>query len=295
MTSSTEPAPFALVLSGGGARGFAHVGVLRALEARGLRPAAVVGVSMGAVVATTYALRDDWYSALLAMDTRAFPRPFRTVGGDRPPLRARVGRLFDYARAMRDMFLGWGIGTHALFAGARLLRELTLGRNLEDRIPVAVCATDLRAGVRVVFRSGSASAAAYASSALAGVLPPLRRGDQLLCDGVYADVAPIDVARSFGHHVVVAVDAGQALVSEIRNGYQALTRAIEICQMTHAHLHFQEADLVLAPIFGRTIDTLDFSARRECVAAGVRAVRRNSPALRQLLGQTDSRLASQRL
>jgi NTE family protein len=296
MTSSTAPTPFALVLSGGGARGFAHVGVLRALEARGLRPAAVVGVSMGAVVATTYALRDDWYSALLAMDTRAFPRPFRTVAGGRPPLRVRIGRLFDYGRAMREMFLGWGIGTHALFAGTRLLRQLTLGRNLEDgRVPVAVCATDLRAGVRVVFRSGSASAAAYASSALAGVLPPLRRGDQLLCDGVYADLAPIDVARSFGHPAVVAVDAGQALVSEVRNGYQALTRAVEICLMTHAHIRFQEADLVLAPTFARTIDTLDFSARRECVAAGIRAVRRNDAALRQLLGQTGSRLASQRL
>jgi NTE family protein len=283
-TSSTVPAPFALVLSGGGARGFAHVGVLRALEARGLRPAAIVGVSMGAVVATTYALRDDWYSTLLAMDTRAFPRPFRSVGGGRPPLRVRVGRLFGYARAMREMFLGWGLGTRALFAGARLLRQLTLGRNLEDgRIPVAVCATDLRAGVRVVLRSGSASAAAYASSALAGVLPPLQRGDQLLCDGVYADIAPIDVARSFGCPAVVAVDAGQALVSEIRNGYQALTRAVEICQLTHAHLRFREADLVLAPTFARTIDTLDFSARRECVAAGIEAVRRNRAELRRLL------------
>jgi NTE family protein len=121
------------------------------------------------------------------------------------------------------------------------------------------------------------------------VLPPLRRGDQLLCDGVYADIAPIDVARSFGYPAVVAVDAGQAQISEIRNGYQALTRAIEICQMTHAHLHFQEADLVLAPTFARTIDTLDFSARRECTAAGVRAVRHNYAALRQLLGQTADR------
>lgn len=297
MTSSARPAPFVLVLSGGGARGFAHVGVLRALERRGLRPAAVVGVSMGAVVATAYALRDDWYSALLAMDTRAFPRPFRTVEDGQRPLRARLGRLFHYARATRDVFLGWGPGTPALFAGARLLRRLTLGRNLEDgRVPVAVCATDLRAGVRVVLRSGSASAAAYASSALAGVLPPLRQGDQLLCDGAYADVAPIDVARSFGHPFVVAVDAGQSLVSgEIRNGFQALTRAVEICQMTHAHLHFLEADLVLTPTFARTIDTLEFSARRECVAAGMRAVRRNGAALRQLLGQTGSRVASQQL
>jgi NTE family protein len=294
MASSARPAPFVLVLSGGGARGFAHVGVLRALEGLGLRPAAVVGVSMGAVVAATYALRDDWYSALLAMDTRAFPRPFRTVGIGQAPLRARLGMLFDYGRAIRDMFLGWGLGTPALFAGARLLRLLTLGRNLEDgRIPVAVCATDLRAGARVVLRSGSASAAAYASSALAGVLPPLRRGEQLLCDGAYADVAPIDVGRSFGHPVVVAVDAGQSLVSrEIRSGFQALTRAAEICQMTHAHLHFKQADLVLAPTFGRTIDTLGFSARRECVAAGVRSVRRHEAVLRQLLGQTGSGSAS---
>ena len=57
---------------------------------------------------------------------------------------------------------------------------------------------------------------------------PLRRDGQLLCDGAYADIAPIDVARSFGHPAVVAVDAGQALVSEIRNGYQALTPAVEI-------------------------------------------------------------------
>lgn len=118
----------------------------------------------------------------------------------------------------------------------------------------------------------------------------------MLCDGTYADLAPIDVARSFGHPIVVAVDAGQSLVStEIRNGFQALTRAVEICQMTHAHLHFEDADLVLAPTFRRTIDTLDFAARRECVAAGVRAVRRNDAALRQLLGQTGSRIASQRL
>jgi NTE family protein len=185
---------------------------------------------------------------------------------------------------MQEMFFGWGIGTSALFAGTRLLRQLTLGRNLEEaRIPVAVCATDLRAGTRVVFRSGRASAAAYASSALAGVLPPLRLGQQLLCDGVYADIAPIDVARSFGYPAVVAVDAGQALFSEVRNGYQALTRAVEICQMTHAHLRFERADLILRPIFSRKIDTLDFSARRECVAAGMRAVRRRRRELEGLL------------
>jgi len=60
--------PFGIVLAGGGARGFAHVSVLRALEHDGLVPSVVVGVSMGAVVGVTYATRDDWYDALLSVD-----------------------------------------------------------------------------------------------------------------------------------------------------------------------------------------------------------------------------------
>ncbi len=276
---------FALVLSGGGARGFAHAGVLRALEIYGPRPAALVGVSMGAVVAATYALREDWYPALLGMDTRGFPPPFRSRDPQAVSLRKRFGRLLAVFNASREMFWGWGVGTRSLTAGTRLLHDLTGGMSLEGgRLPVAVCATDLQSGERVVLRSGSAAQAAYASSALAGVLPPLRRDGGLLCDGAYADIAPIDVARSFGQPVVIAVDAGQPQpVSEIRNGFQALTRAIDICQLAHAHLRFDQANLVLHPRFRRVIDTLDFDARRECVAAGMKAVRRMRRELKRLL------------
>ncbi len=286
---SVSRASFTLILSGGGARGFAHAGVLRALEAYGFRPGALVGVSMGAVVAVTYSQREDWYPALLGMDTSAFPRPFRSGDGSATPLRKRLGRLFVSLEAAREMFWGWGFGTRALTAGTRLLRGLTGGRRLEDgRVPVAVCATDLRTGERVVLRSGSASQAIYASSALAAVLPPLRLGERLLCDGAYADIAPVDVARSFGHCAVIAVDAGQPQpILEIRNGFQALARAIDICQLTHAHLRFGEADLVLHPTFRRVIDTLDFDARRECVAAGMRAVRCVRRELQRLLRAED--------
>ena len=62
-----------LVLSGGGARGFAHVGVLRALNHLGIYPDLIVGVSMGAAVGATYALNDDWYDALIDMDISGFP------------------------------------------------------------------------------------------------------------------------------------------------------------------------------------------------------------------------------
>ncbi len=278
-----EHRPFTLVLGGGGARGFAHAGVLRALEHEGYRPSAIVGVSMGAVVGVTYALRPDWYTALLAMDTGAFPGPLSVH--ETKGLRERAQVLVSYAQAARDLLYDWGPGVHALAEGKDLLRTLTQDQNLEAcRLPVAVSTTDLNSGKRHVIHTGNAAEALYASSALAGVLPPLPDGDRLLADGAYADIAPIDVARSFGFPLVLAVDPGQALLTmEVKNGYQALMRAMEICHIQHADMCFAAADLVLKPPFPRTIDTLDFGARRTCTAAGIRAVRQHRPALAALL------------
>ncbi|MFV1986914.1 MAG: patatin-like phospholipase family protein [Gemmatimonadota bacterium] len=267
---------FTLVLAGGGARGFAHVGVLRALEASGLRPAAIIGVSMGAVVAATYALNPDWYRLLVAMDTGVFPGP-GSLG--RAPDAHWLRRVITGLGSVRDMWTlvhGWGVGERAQPDASALLHELTQDMDLDEgRIPIALCATDLRTGVRVVLEKGLAADAAYASAALAGVVPPLEKDGYLLCDGAYADLAPIDVARRFGPPTVIAVDLVQPLADgRIHNGFQALTRAVEICHLHHAELRFQEADVVLRPHFRRPIGALDFGAKRECIAAGVRAVHR---------------------
>ena len=278
--------PYTLVLSGGGARGFAHVGALRALESFGWRPAALVGVSMGALVGVAWALREDWYPALMRIDAASLPRPlrpFRSVGTT--PWRARAGGCLDFVRAGWDMFVGWGVGAPALRQGRLVLRDLTQGKRLEQgRVPVVTCATDLRTGDRIVLEGGDAAEAIYASTALAGVFPPLRRGECLLADGAYADIAPVDVARELGPSPVIAVDAGQELQArEPTNGFEALSRAVEICQRTHAHLRLERADLVLRPAFRRPIDTLEFSARRECAAAGAVAVRQRRQELADLL------------
>jgi NTE family protein len=277
--------PFALVLAGGGARGFAHLGVLRALEAAGYRPAALVGVSMGAVVSAGYCLRPDWYSATLAMDTSAFPAPMPTDQQQSASRRYRWRARWLRLRLVYGALTGWGVGVPARSAGIRALRTLTLGRKLDDaRLPLAVCATDLRGGRRHVMRTGDASEALYASVALAGILPPLERDGLLLADGAYADVAPVDVARAFGHRVVIAVNPDQEpATADIRNGLQALQRAMEICNLSHAGARFRQADLVLNPLFRRSVDMLDFAARRECVAAGIRAVRAQRKIIAALL------------
>lgn len=275
--------PFTLVLSGGGARGFSHVGVLGALEEAGVRPSALVGVSMGAVVSTTYAMRTDWYEALLEMDTSGFPQPVHAESEEEE--RPLIRRALDYAHVAWNMVHGWGAPPSAVEAGRAVLARLLGPASLEDgRVPVAVCATDLTTGRRVTMRSGKASDAVYASAALAGVLPPFRRGDHLLADGAYSDIAPIDVARDFGHPVVIVVDPSQAWESApVTNGLQSLMRATEICHLRHAELRMREADVVLRPDFGRSIDILDFDARYDCVEAGAEAVARNMATIRDAL------------
>lgn len=276
--------PFTLVLAGGGARGYAHVGVLRALERMGLAPAGLVGVSMGAIVAATYSLRDDWYPALLSVDLSGSPQAdsgWQSTGVRRAGLR----RAWGYAQATWNLVNGWGATDEEIEASRHAL-EVLLGRHrLEDgRVPVTVCATDLRSGSRVEFSSGPAVPAVYASSALAGVLKPTEQGDLLLVDGVYADDAPVDIARRMGSSVVIAVDPSQGAGEvSITNGLQAVMRAMEVCHLGHAHLRLATADVVLRPRFARCIDVLDFGARRECVVAGIRAVRRARGYLEQTL------------
>ena len=87
-----------------------------------------------------------------------------------------------------------------------------------------------------------------------------------------------------GHPIVVAVDAGQSNPpSSIRNGFQALVRAVEICHQHHARLRFGDADLVLRPEFPHPVDTMNFGAKRECIAAGLHVVRFNRGHIRDLL------------
>lgn len=285
MSEALSHRSFTLVLASGGARGYAHAGVLRALEAEELRPSAIVGVSMGAVIGATYALRRDWYETILDVDTSPFPKRLPTPEEWKGSSWEWMYAVGTYARIAYQSTLGWGVGKKAFSYTTHTLRKLTRGRDLEEgRVPIAVCATDLRTGSREILRSGPAAEAAYASAAIPGIFPPARVGDRLLVDGAYADIAPVDVARTFDTSLVLVVDPTQPLAPrQVENGFQAMLRAVEICQMRHADLRFDDADLVLRPPFRRTIDTLEFDARRECVAAGMRAVRQRRRALRDVL------------
>ncbi len=244
---------------------------------------------MGAVVAATYTLRDDWYDALLSADTSAFPEPDQVVRPGVPRNQPRLRSALEAVHFAWNTLSGWGAPERAVHAGRDVLNELVGDADLRDgHVPVAVCTTDLLSGARVILREGRAHDAVYASCALAGIVPPLEKDGMLLADGVYTDAAPVDVARRLGPPCVVVVDPHQATsgAAQIRNGLQAAMRAMEICYLKHTELRVASADVVIRPEFGRYVDTLEFATgtRRMCVAAGIRAARRSLKALHRVLG-----------
>jgi len=283
--SPRQPPPrIGVVLSGGGARGFAHAGFLRALNHLGIYPDIIVGVSMGAVVGGTYALNHAWYDDLIDMDTSGFPLlpDFSEEGTINYLKNLRLSQ-----KVITGMYFGWGAGQPTVEWGRAMLRRLTLGKTLEEaRIPIFASATDMESGERVVIGSGLAEDAIYASSALAGILPPASRDGRLLIDGGYSDLAPIDVARNAGADIVIVSDAATSFRSSLPvNGIQAMYRAIEICQNEHTRLRAAQADLVIRPQFDTPVGVLDFKRKRHCAAAGARATFRMRRNLLELMSR----------
>lgn len=198
-----------LALGSGVARGFAHIGVLRGLEARGVQPDVITGTSIGALAGAAYAAGrldafEDW---ALSLSKRRFWR-----------------------------YLDLRMGGGGLIGGNRLndLLEQHLGDLLieELKIPFAAIAADLVSGHEIWLRDGPLPAALRASYALPGVFPPVERDGRWLVDGAIVNPVPVSVARAMEARIVIAVNLnadsfGRARVPSPAPEAEALMRAIK--------------------------------------------------------------------
>lgn len=271
-----------MVLGGGGVRGLAHAGVLGALDREGLRPSVLVGVSMGAVVAATYAARSDWVSALEGVDRThlpAFTDPRENEGLD------LVRAALRSARRLAPTFWTWGRQGYEEY-GRSTLAELFGDVTTFDRtrIPLGMVATDLHVGERVVLTKGDLVPATLASAAIPGIARPVEIDGQVLIDGGFADPAPVDVARELGADVVLAVYTGQHLEpTGTDNWLLTLLRGLEIAQRKFAEERLAAADLVVRPDFSKRVNALNFSVVDDVVSRGVACGRAHAEAVRALL------------
>lgn len=180
--SGGDRSTLGLALSGGGAYGAAHVGVLQELRARGIRPDVVAGTSSGALVAAAYAA--DVSQAAIEQAARAF----RWSSIARVSLTPRLGLLDS------------GALTDAIH---RTLGADPLIEDLPRRF--AAVATDVRTRTSVVIDSGPLDLALRATIAVPGLLPPVRRGREVLMDGGMLDNVPVSAARRLGASTVIVV------------------------------------------------------------------------------------------
>lgn len=186
-----------LVLSGGGARGLAHIGVIEELERRGYEIVSVTGTSMGAVVGAVYAMgkMKEFKEWLYSLD------------------KMKVFRLMDFTLSKQGLLKGDKV--------LNRMKEFVEDRNIEDLdIPYAAVAVDLLNQQEVVFRQGRVYDAIRASIAIPGVLTPVKTKDGLLVDGGVMDNIPVKHVERKGDELLVAVDVnggnGMEMVPETK-------------------------------------------------------------------------------
>lgn len=248
-----------MALGSGGARGWAHLGVIKALHALGIVPDVVTGTSIGALVGAVYA----------AGVFEAFVEETERLNF------LRLARFFAEVR----------LPQHGLFSGRPVMAWLgqshLLGRRTfeELRLPFAAVATDLYREEAVTLDRGSVAQAVRASISIPGVFDPVLRNGRALVDGGLTNPVPVDVARALGAEFVIAVDVnGSVPVPEFPKGARPpsllstllqTTRMVEngVCRLT---LERTPADLLIRPATGH-IPTLDFQGGRSAVAEGERA------------------------
>ncbi|SDJ95087.1 patatin-like phospholipase family protein [Pseudomonas indica] len=289
LASIAEPVrpKIGLVLSGGAARGLAHIGVLKALEEQGIEIDAIAGTSMGAVVGGLYAsgyrieeleklaLTLDWQQVL----SDAPPRediPFRRKQDDRDFLVKQQLSFRD------DGSLGLPLGV-IQGQNLALLLESLLAHTSDTRdfdrlpIPFRAVATDIANDEKVVFRRGHLPLAIRASMSIPAVFAPVDVDGRLLVDGGMVDNIPVDVAREMGVDQVIVVDIGTPLKprKELLTVVDVLNQSITM--MTRRNSEAQLAtlgrdDLLIQPALA-AYGVTDFDRAEQLIDAGYRATR----------------------
>ncbi|MFZ6657257.1 patatin-like phospholipase family protein [Undibacterium sp. TJN19] len=310
VTISATPLPanarpkVALVLSGGGARGFAHIGVLRALRKMRIPVDIVVGTSIGAVVGGAYAAgRSADELEQIVHDTN-----WDSVMADRP---ARYD--LDYRRKEEDLLLPSRIefavtksgiflppaaaGNGALEnALTRLMPEGMRDQPVDQlSLPFCSVASDLLTGEMVELKNTPLLLTMRASLALPGVFAPVRIKQKLVVDGGLVSNLPVELARDMGAEVVIAVNVGTPLAkeSELNSAIDVTKQMLQILTEQNVQRSIKDlrsTDILIAPELSG-ISFLDFAEYKQSIKAGELATQKMGEQL-NVLRVTDEQYAS---
>lgn len=252
------PPRIALVLGGGAARGFVHIGVIKALEAQGITPDIIVGTSAGAAVGALYAAGYNGFEL------------------QKLAIQLEEGQVSDWSLPNRGVFKGEALQDFI----NRAVKQCTL-----EKLPrlFAVVATDLHSGEMIVFRTGNTGMAVRASSAVPGVFQPVTINGHDYVDGGLVSPVPVRVARSLDADFVIAVDiSDKPQHGKTGSTLDVLLQTFTIMGQTISRNELPGADMVIRP--GTPgLSSTDFSDRHLAVLEGEKAVAAILPELKAKL------------
>ncbi|MCA1053399.1 patatin-like phospholipase family protein [Rossellomorea aquimaris] len=247
-----------LALGSGGARGFAHLGVLKALVDEGIPIDMIAGSSMGALVGCMYG-----------------------VGH-------RMEDLYKLSTTFRrKYYLDFTVPKMGFIAGKRIKEFIQLfshNKNIEDlNIPVSVVATDITNGEKVVFTSGPVSSAVRASIAIPGIFVPEKIDGRLLVDGGVIDRVPVSVVKEMGADIVIGVDVSHVKRNaEITTIYDVIMQSIDILQLEIVAHREIASDFMIRPHV-EMYSTRAFKNIEEIIDMGEEEARKVIPSIKKTL------------
>ncbi|OLN21480.1 esterase [Domibacillus antri] len=247
-----------LALGSGGARGFAHIGVLRVLQEENIPVHIIAGSSMGALVGALYGAGHNM-EQLYKLST-AFQRKF---------------------------FLDCIVPKMGFIAGRKIkdfIRLFTHGKRIEDlNVQLAIVATDIQAAEKVVFTEGPIAEAVRASIAIPGVFVPEKIDGRLLVDGGVIDRVPVSVAKDLGADIVIGVDVASVKKNaEITTIFDVIMQSIDILQLEIIESRTLASNMMIRPPVN-SYNSRAFTHIPEIIEAGEQIAREHVEAIKQLI------------
>ena len=292
ISAAEERPKVGLVLAGGGALGFAHIGVLKVLEDNGIHVDYIAGTSMGGIIgalaAYGYSAREiekevsaiQWTNLFFDDKSRdymsysnktASAKYFMTLGFDRHGIKNSPGIITG--QKIQDKF-------------NQLVGPCSRKDKFDDLpIPYRAVATDILTGDKVVLESGSLVDAMRSTMSIPGVFTPVEREGRILVDGMVADNLPVDVARDMGADIIIAVTLShnQATREELKGPSGVANQMLNIYIYDQVNAQLKDADIIIAPELINYTSTSYFKMK-EIVALGEEAARKAMPQIKEQVG-----------
>lgn len=249
----------ALVLSGGSARGLAHLGVIKVLKREGIKFDLVVGTSIGALIGAVYCLD-------ISLDEI-----------ERLALKTTAIDLLDVTISRMGLTEGNKL--------ENIIRETVKNKTFEDlKIPLIVICVDIERGEELYFTKGDLIKTIKASCSLPGIFKPVEIDNRLLIDGSIRQHLPIEIAKKLGANVIVGVDVGFCVKKgTINSMLGVIMQSIQIMWQEMSLRQSSNADILIKPELGDEIDQLAFNRASFIIKKGEEAAERALPLLRKYM------------